>query len=352
MNTYQKFLANTWVRRVAVLATLVLVLWLARSLMSMILLTFIFSFLVTRRTRWTQRRIHVKATYVVVPIYLLVVWGLYYVLTRYVPMIVVQSIKLVDSMEDFYNSKAFDNNTVMQWFMQQANSMILNEQLKNIAGTVVTYVGNIGGMVFTAFMSLLLSFFFTIGLDDIDSFGNSFLNSRFSWYFRDVKYLADKFINTFGVVMEAQILIAIVNTAITTVTLVFMHMPNVVSLAIMVFILSLIPVAGAIVSAVPLSLIAYTVGGWRDVITIIIMIVIIHALEAYVLNPKFMSTRTQLPIFVTFVVLMVAEHIWGTWGLIVGLPVFTFLLDMLEVKQIKVPKQHRHPHKQGATNGK
>ena len=120
----------------------------------------------------------------------------------------------------------------------------------------------------------------------------------------------------------------------------FMKMPQIFALGIMVFVLSLVPVAGVIISLVPLSLVGYQVGGIRDVIYIIIMIMVIHALEAYILNPKFMSSRTELPIFYTFVVLLVAEHLWGTWGLIVGVPIFTFLLDVFGVKQVK---QRRGP---------
>lgn len=196
-------------------------------------------------------------------------------------------------------------------------------------------------MIVTFLLSLLLSFFYTIELDSLNAFGQKFLDSTFGWFFADVSFFAKKFINTFGIVLEAQIVIALVNTTITVITLLFMKMPNIPSLGIMVFLLSLIPVAGAIISVVPLSIIAYTVGGWQDVATIIVMIIVIHILESYVLNPKFMSSRTQLPIFFTFVVLLFAEHIWGTWGLIVGIPVFTFLLDILGVQQ---------SGKSGATN--
>ena len=35
---------------------------------------------------------------------------------------------------------------------------------------------------------------------------------------------------------------------------------------------------------------------------------------------------------------MVSEHLFGVWGLIVGVPIFTFLLDIVGVKQIQVHK--------------
>ena len=169
----------------------------------------------------------------------------------------------------------------------------------------------------------------------MNEFSRQFLSSKLlGWFFNDLYYFGKKFVNTFGVVLEAQFFIAICNTVITMICLTFMHMPQIFALGLMVFILSLIPVAGVIISLVPLSMVAYSVGGWRYIAYILIMVVVIHAIEAYVLNPKFMSSRTELPIFYTFVVLLVSEHLFGTWGLIVGVPIFTFLLDIADVKPI------------------
>lgn len=49
------------------------------------------------------------------------------------------------------------------------------------------------------------------------------------------------------------------------------------------------------------------------------------------LNPKLMSAKTELPIFFTFTVLIFSEHFFGIWGLIIGIPIFVFLLDILDV---------------------
>ena len=53
------------------------------------------------------------------------------------------------------------------------------------------------------------------------------------------------------------------------------------------------------------------------VIYIFIVIMIIHAIEAYILNPVFMAGKTEFATFYTFVVLIVGEHFWEP-GLIVG----------------------------------
>ncbi len=62
------------------------------------------------------------------------------------------------------------------------------------------------------------------------------------------------------------------------------------------------------------------------------MICIVHAVETYILNPKLMSNRTKLPVCFVFIILLVGEHYLGVWGLLIGVPIFMFLMDILGVK--------------------
>lgn len=64
-----------------------------------------------------------------------------------------------------------------------------------------------------------------------------------------------------------------------------------------------------------------------------------HLLESYILNPKFLSSRKELLIFYTFVILLIREKLFGVWGLIAGISIFTFFLDILKVKQIPLYKK-------------
>lgn len=190
----------------------------------------------------------------------------------------------------------------------------MDNQIKVAITQVVNYISSVGAVGFNIVISFLLSFFYTSQVEQMNAFGRQFLDSKYSWLFSDLFYYGKKFVNTFGVVLEAQLMIAVVNTALTTITLLFMKMPGIIALAVMVFILSLIPVAGVIISLIPLSFVAYSVGGIRYVLYIVIMIVVIHLIETYFLNPQFMSSMTHLPIFFTFVVLIVSERINWNMG--------------------------------------
>ena len=60
------------------------------------------------------------------------------------------------------------------------------------------------------------------------------------------------------------------------------------------------------------------------------MIMIIHAIESYFLNPKLYSITMKLPIFYTFIVLMVSELLFGAWGLVIGIPLFVFIIGLIK----------------------
>lgn len=339
MNLWDRFLSNVRLRRMAVLLFLVAILYLARSMMSIILLTFIFTFLIVRLIKAVQRYIKISPKLIVVALYVLIIALIYLAITVYVPTLLEQSEAMVKSVLHFYQHPPKGTGELVQYINDYIGKSDIVKQLKNGVGIVLNYITSLGSMGFTLIMSLLLSFFFTVEKDEMAQFSKSFLTGPYAWLFKDIYYFAKIFVNTFGVVLEAQFMIAIVNTILTTLCLAVMQMPQLISLAVMIFILSLVPVAGVIISAIPMSFIAYSDGGIRLVIYVLIMLLVVHALESYVLNPKFMSSRTELPIFYTFVVLLVAEHLFGVWGLIVGIPIFTFALDVLGVKPVCAKKK-------------
>ncbi|WP_281166021.1 AI-2E family transporter [Liquorilactobacillus sicerae] len=335
MGVWQRFLANVRLRRFAVLLSVVIILYLLRSLSSMILLTFIFTFLVFNFAMFLKKHLHLPFHLSVILIYLVLISLLYLAVTIYFPLIFKQTEAMIRYLVNFYQKPSMTANKVFDFFSQYISTSTLSAQLKNGVAILFKYVTSIGTVGATFILSLILSFFFTIEERRMAKFSKNFLSGPFAWYFQDIYFFAKKFVNTFGIVIETQFIIAIVNTIITTICLAFLKMPQLFSLSLLIFVMSLVPVAGVIISAIPMSVIGYSVGGLRDVIYIVIMLLIVHALESYVLNPKLMSNKTELPIFYTFVVLFVAERLFGMWGLIVGIPIFTFLLDILGVKAIK-----------------
>jgi predicted PurR-regulated permease PerM len=165
----------------------------------------------------------------------------------------------------------------------------------------------------------------------IQMIGKSAMKSRVAFIYRSFLYFGGIFCEVFGKVMKVQVLISLVNCAISTVALAILGFPYIVAISFMIFILGLIPVAGVVISLIPLSIIAFSERGIMGVVEILLLVVVIHCIEAYILNPKLMSQRTSLPVSIVFLILIVSEMYLGMWGLLIGVPIFVFLLSVMEV---------------------
>ncbi|EHS85850.1 Permease [Limosilactobacillus gastricus PS3] len=340
-SSWQRFINNTILRRTVVLVAIIFVLWYVRAVMTEILLTFIFTYLIVHWLRLVQRWLPKLPTAITAVVtYAIIIFLAYVGVTKYMPILINQIVRMVDYVINF--SQSNDMTWFTKYITHYVSMSTITTQVRHWVTIGISTLTSVGTFSFSFVMAVILSFFYSIELKQMNGFSRSFLDSNVAgWFFRDLYYFGQKFVNTFGVVLEAQFFIAITNTVITTVCLIVMQMPQIVALSVMVFAFSLVPVAGVIISLIPLCMVGYSTGGIKYIIYILIMIAVIHVIEAYVLNPKFMASRTQLPIFYTFVVLLVGEHFFGVWGLIVGVPIFTFFLDILGVKSFTKSKTNK-----------
>jgi predicted PurR-regulated permease PerM len=220
-----------------------------------------------------------------------------------------------------------------------------NRYIANAGIMLATGVTAVGGFGVNLFLSLILSYLLLLEKKQIKKFGERLADSRVSFIYDYWISFGGNFCKTFGKVMKVQVTIALINSIVSMVILTALGFPQIMSLGVMIFILGLVPVAGVIISLVPLSIIAFNIGGLAKVIAVLIMITLIHMLEAYVLNPKLMSDQTKLPVCFIFIILLVGEHYLGVWGLLIGVPIFIFLLNAMDVDYKDISKKTKHRHK-------
>lgn len=329
MEAFINLFYNRSFRRVLVFVLVAFVLYLLRSMIDIILLTFIFSFLINRLENFILKRVSIYRKIIVIVLYALIALGITLLIVKYIPMLIEQLDQLIRSINGFYTKPG--NNETVNYIMNLLKEFEVTKYVNDGVQFLFAYLANIGVVAMNTFIALILSLFFSLGKERLILFTSKFGHSKVAFIYEELSYFGRKFNETFGKVIEAQFMIALVNCVLTTIALWIMGFPQLFSLAIMVFLLGLIPVAGVIISMVPLTIIAYTIGGVNYVLIILVLVVVIHAIESYILNPKLMSAKTDLPVFYTFIILIFSEHFFGIWGLIVGIPVFMFLLDVLGV---------------------
>ncbi|MEK5163980.1 AI-2E family transporter [Paenibacillus sp. FSL R5-0527] len=348
MTFFRELFQMAGFRRALALLFVVLVLYFARSMLNMLLITFILTYLINRLHNFISRNvakvIRINRAVTLVFIYLVMISLLGVALYYYLPVFTVELTDLVNQVMSFYaNPPEFPDNTILNYVVEYLKDFDLSAYIHNGVDFLLSTLSDIGKWSLNLFVAIILSLFFLLEKEKVTNFTVKFRESRVGGLFKELEYFGKKFVQSFGKVIEVQFLIALVNSILSTIFLWIFGFPNLFALAIMIFLLGLVPVMGVIVSLVPLCAIAFKIGGVVKIIYVLVMVAVVHAVETYFLNPKFMSNKTHLPIFYTFMILLVSEHFLGVWGLIVGVPIFMFLLDIMEVPVGKTPSKRSLP---------
>ncbi|GIP52140.1 MULTISPECIES: AI-2E family transporter [Paenibacillus] len=324
-------------RRVLALLFVVLVLYYSRSMLNMVLITFILTYLINRLhnfiTRNVDKVVRINRSITILLIYVIMITLLVAAIYYYLPVFIAELTDLVNQVISFYDNPPSNlpDNLILNFLVESLKDIDLSAYIDSGFNFLLSTISDIGKWSLNLFVAIVLSLFFLLEKEKVTNFTAKFKASRMSGLFVELEYFGKKFVHSFGKVIEVQFLIALVNSILSTIFLWIFGFPNLIALAIMIFLLGLIPVMGVIISLIPLCAIAFKIGGLIKIVYVLIMIAVVHAVETYFLNPKFMSNKTHLPIFYTFLILLVSEHFFGVWGLIVGVPIFMFLLDILEV---------------------
>ncbi|MEG6617003.1 AI-2E family transporter [Peptococcaceae bacterium 1198_IL3148] len=334
MEFLRELMREEGIKKLFATAILFGLLYSMKSLFDLLLLTFIFTFLFSNMQRFIWKHIHkvfpIKGELVTIFLYLFVTAGLMIALVKYIPLLLKQ-LTAIGAQVTSFSFKEYSETLDPRLFalIQEINIEEYIHMAEEAIMGLITNTGEFGMYVILAF---LFSLFFNLEKGRIAKLCQKLENSKVAYFYTYYAFIGKKFINSFGKVLQVQILIAFINAILSVVILAFIGFTQYVGLGFMIFVLGLIPVAGVVISFIPLSIIAFTMGGISKVVAVIVMILLLHGLESYFLNPKLMSVRTKLPIFFTFLALVIGEHFFGMWGLLMGLPLFMFLLDVAGVK--------------------
>lgn len=333
----QELIRSKGFKRFLVLALVILVLYLFRSMMNMLLLLFIMTYLMNELHKRVMHQFKWKSSIVssivLILQYIIVIGLISLGISKFIPSVISEFTPLVNFIIRFYQMPFQPLDIpVIDNLIAHLQKMDLITYITQDIRMISKLLANVSKFSMNILFALLLSLFFLLEKERIRQFMSNFKQSKLAYAYQEISQFGRKFISSFGKVLEVQVLISLINSILSVIALWIMGFPSLFALGIMMFALGLVPVAGVVISLLPLCAIAFSIGGFMKVISVLVMVAVLHALEAYILNPKLMSAKTKLPIFFTFMVLLVAEHFMGVWGLILGIPLFIFLLDLFEVK--------------------
>lgn len=193
------------------------------------------------------------------------------------------------------------------------------EKFRNISGQIAS--------VGSAFLlSLLFSFLIVFDLPNLSRLVKELEQTKLNFFYKEVAGNINNFGRVLGKALEAQLSIAIINSILTAVGLYVLGIGKYIAfLSVIVFFCSFIPIVGVFISSVPICLIALQAAGLNTMILAIIMIVIIHLIEGYILNPRIYGSYMRINPVLVLIILTIGGKLFHIWGLVLGVPVCTYI---------------------------
>ncbi|HEV7239045.1 MAG TPA: AI-2E family transporter [Thermoanaerobaculia bacterium] len=335
---------------------LIAVLFLLRHLFPIIFLTFVLSYLGNTAVEALTRRFRYRKLNVVL-IYLALLAILAGVVLLVVPRMLIEARNL--AREYIATEAAREETGDSATFMQRQAREVVDSVLVTIAGreafldfqrsdaytaivtridksltnvssrvaTEVTAFANVAISVALQFvLAILLSFLLIWDLPKTREGLGRFAEGRTADIYREIVPGLKAFGTMLGRAFEAQSVVAVVNAILSTIVFLLLGLPSIALLAMIVFVCSYIPILGMFLSTLPAAFLALRLGGITHVLWLIAGIAVIHVIEAYMLNPLIYGRHLRLHPLATLVILMVAEHLFGVWGLLLGVPLAAFVL--------------------------
>lgn len=126
---------------------------------------------------------------------------------------------------------------------------------------------------------------------------------------------------TVGGYVSGNLFISVIAGAASTVLLIILGVPFAVALGLLVAILDLIPLAGATIAAIIVSTVAFLAEGWVKGVIVVAFFIVYQQLENHVLQPVVYSRTVPLSPLAILIAVLIGGSLAGVLGALAAIPV-------------------------------
>jgi predicted PurR-regulated permease PerM len=228
----------------------------------------------------------------------------------------------------------------------------LSRYVNRFASIVSRILSNSTKIIVKVLLSLVFSFLIVWDLPSVAAGLRSLRRSRLRAAYLELAPAIGEFCTLLGRSFEAQSIIALVNTTLTTIGMGVLGLPGIGFLSLLCLVCSFIPLFGILLSTLPMCVVALTEYGPMRAFAVVIMVAIVHLIEAYFLNPQIYSAHLKLPPLIVLMVLYIGEHAGGVMGLILAVPLTVYLLRWIyDLPETSAKRMEKARRRSDAENG-
>jgi predicted PurR-regulated permease PerM len=216
--------------------------------------------------------------------------------------------------------------------LKTESTLAFKSALPRVLETLIHLVKLCWEILFTLILAIIFSFILVMDWQRIADAITALENSRIRSFYIGAAPHLQAFADVLGKALTAQAIIATCNTLLTAVGIWFFDVPNIALIMTIVFLCGFIPILGTFISSIPIVIFGIQVGGFLLVVKLVILVAIVHAFEAYILNPKITGNVLHIHPILVLVLLLIGERFFGIWGMVAGVPIGYYIISVLTRK--------------------
>jgi predicted PurR-regulated permease PerM len=151
-----------------------------------------------------------------------------------------------------------------------------------------------------------------------------------------VGLIADEILNRVGGYVAGNLIISLIAGTLTFVVLLILHVPYALGLALLVAVTDLIPVVGATLGAIIVTLVGFFVSVRTGLIAAAYYAAY-QQVENYVLYPRIMKRSVDVSPVATVIAVLIGGSLMGVLGALLAIPVAAAV--QLVLQEVAVPRQ-------------
>ncbi|WP_051328001.1 AI-2E family transporter [Desulfatirhabdium butyrativorans] len=329
--------------------------YLLKSFFLLIFETFLITHITRRIILYAVGRFHIGYKFTTVIVFLMFVTILAAIGTWITPKLIIESNRLITDMASGGEQQIREKvNKFIHTFAvgvlgdQRAQYLIDSKEFTAMVEVVKTETAKgiksalpqvLQGMLYvvricweiliTLLLAIIFSFILVMDWERIAATIRMLENSRIRTFYLGTAPHLMAFADILGKAFTAQALIATCNTILTFVGIWFFQVPNIALITIIVFFCGFIPILGTFLSSIPIIIFGIQAGGMPLVMKLIALIIGVHTIEAYGLNPNITGNVLHVHPILVLILLLIGERFFGIWGMVVGVPVGYYIIRML-----------------------
>ncbi len=292
-------------------------------------------------------------------VYLLAALFIFVIIRFVFPTLATSISELASNLPSYYNQAIeYFSNLPEDSTLKELNiaDIVLKIQEINITEKILEFLNfnnisqylkgvmDLTGIIFDAFVTLVVSVYLILERGDIKSFLINLSKVMFSQELNNKLVVYYKKTNTiFFSFISSQIIDAIIIGVIASIAMGLLNVKYAILLGFLIGLFNIIPYFGAIVAVTIAVIITIFTGGIVKAIWMAITVIILQQIDANIINPRILGNSLHLsPILVIFSVTLLGSY-FGILGMFLAVPIAAMIkilvLDFIEERKLENEEQ-------------